>query len=170
MITEKAFNDSAIYKIYSSLNPEKIYIGSAINFLSRKARHLRGLRQKNHPNIKLQNHFNKYGEKDLVFEVIERITDRSIILKREQFYLDSLKPFFNIAISATAPHLGRKHSEATKQMMRLKRKGLNKGVKFSEDHKRNLSLAKKGTQPSLGRILSNDTKDKIRNSIVALGN
>jgi len=159
---------SAIYKIFSITNPSKFYIGSAINFNKRKLSHLNGLRRQKHPNKKLQNHFNKYGESDLAFEIIELVNDKDIILKREQVYIDCLNPAFNICTSATSPNIGRKHSEETKQKMKADRKGLNLGVKFSQQHRQNMSAAKKGTKPSLGRVLSEETKNKIRQSVIAL--
>jgi hypothetical protein len=51
-----------------------------------------------------------YGEDAFAFELIEAVPDRDLLKAREQFYLDTLKPHFNIALSVTAPMLGRKQS------------------------------------------------------------
>jgi len=62
---------SGIYKIQSKIKPERIYIGSANNIGKRRTNHLHKLRYGIHHAIKLQNHYNKYGVNDLIFETIE---------------------------------------------------------------------------------------------------
>ena len=54
------------------------------------------LRRNRHHNNHLQNHANKYGVGDLVFEILEVILDAPSILIREQYYIDKLMPKFNI--------------------------------------------------------------------------
>jgi group I intron endonuclease len=83
---------SGIYQI--SIN-SKTYIGSATNIYNRKHRHLHDLKNNKHCNGKLQNYFNKYGIENLLFEVIE-VCDIESLLIREQYFIDSKKPFFNI--------------------------------------------------------------------------
>ena len=61
---------SGIYKIQSIIKPERIYIGSAVNICDRWRCHLKDLKNGNHGNGKLQNHFNKYGEIDLQFSIL----------------------------------------------------------------------------------------------------
>lgn len=95
---------SGIYKIQSKIKPERIYIGSAYDFKERKRTHLKRLRYNKLNNItkgaspKLQYHFNKYGEDDLIFILIEQVDwiSKENLLIREQYYLDTLKPWFNI--------------------------------------------------------------------------
>ena len=62
---------SGIYKIQSLKKPSRCYIGSAVNIGKRWVNHLSDLKNNNHHNRILQNHFNKYGESDLVFIIIE---------------------------------------------------------------------------------------------------
>ncbi len=92
-------NKSGIYKICSIARPEKLYIGSAINIKERWNRHLSELRQERHGNRHLLHHFKKYGENDLVFSLVE-YCDPKKLLEREQFYIDLLKPSFNICANA----------------------------------------------------------------------
>lgn len=50
-----------IYKIVNQVTKEK-YVGQTTNFSRRKQNHLSALRNNRHPNLKLQNAWNKYGE------------------------------------------------------------------------------------------------------------
>jgi group I intron endonuclease len=78
---------SGIYKITNKVN-EKIYIGSAYNLVNRIHTHKSTLRRGVHKNKHLQSAFNLYGEDEFIFETIEAVEDKEIILEREQFYLD----------------------------------------------------------------------------------
>jgi len=109
---------SGIYKIQSQINPGRCYIGSAINFRDRWRCHLKSLRNNKHHSPQLQRHFNKYSESDLVFIIIEPCFPEFLII-REQFYIDTLKPYFNVCQIAGST-LGFLHSEKTKLKTRIK--------------------------------------------------
>jgi group I intron endonuclease len=99
-----------IYK-WINLSNNKIYIGSALNFKSRKSAHLRELRRKVHHSEHLQSAFNMYGENQFVFIVLEEITDRNLLKEREQYYLDLYKSYdpsvgYNMAHYADRPGIG----------------------------------------------------------------
>lgn len=81
--------------IYSIWGGNKYYIGSAKDIGRRWNEHLYSLRNKKHRNQKLQNFYNKYGEKSLAICIIEEC-DYTSLLDREQYYLDNFNPFFNI--------------------------------------------------------------------------
>jgi len=85
---------SGIYKIESIING-KIYVGSAVNLKKRKQEHFYHLKLQRHHSILLQRHYNKYGEKDLKFHIIE-FCEKEKLIEREQYYLDTLKTDFNI--------------------------------------------------------------------------
>ena len=151
---------SGIYKIQSIKKPDRIYIGSSICISERWRDHKKELRRNNHSNRRLQNHFNKYGEKDLLFNVIVGC-DKDNLISYEQFYIDSLYPFFNINKIASS-RLGVKASEKTIKRLRLSHLGIrpsdetlikrskslkgkipwNKGIPCSEEskHKKSISL------------------------------
>ena len=131
-------NLSGIYKIQSVIKPERVYIGSAIDISSRWRNHINSLKNKKHRNIKLQRHFNKYGEGDLVFKIILSC-DKEDLLKVEQYFIDSYNPFFNIC-KVAGSNYGRKFSKK----VRDKISKANKGRKISESHKRKISEANKG--------------------------
>lgn len=58
------------YKIENSINQNK-YIGITTNLIQRKNRHFNKLRKNEHFNPHLQNAFNKYGEDNFIFSIIE---------------------------------------------------------------------------------------------------
>lgn len=124
-----------IYKIYS-LKTDRHYIGSAVNFKSRKSSHLSHLRKTKHHSIKLQRHYNKYGYNDLVFYVLENVIDNNNLLVREQYYIDTTKPYFNICPIAGS-NLNRKFGP------------------MKASHKNNISKATKGIKkPYVAECLS----------------
>jgi group I intron endonuclease len=162
------YKTGGIYKISSIINPNKFYIGSTVSFGRRKSRHLRDLRHNKHGNSILQNHFNKYGEKDLCFEIVEIIKNPARLIEREQYHFDVMKPTFNVGKIVACPNLGRRLSDEQKLERSKRLKGINKGKRFSDQHRINLAIAKKGIKSSLGRVLSNDTKRKISQSLINL--
>lgn len=115
----KLSKSNKICGIYSitHISSEKQYIGSSIDIYKRWYGHKNALQKNKHVNKKLQNYWNKHGEDSFLFEVIEECEKvKEIILEREQFYIDSLKPVLNICPTAGS-HLGFKHTEETKQLM-----------------------------------------------------
>jgi group I intron endonuclease len=117
---------SCIYKI-TCLNNNKFYIGSTIDINKRLMNHVSFLKHNKHPNKYLQNCWNKYGEKNFKFEIIETINDTNQLLLKEKCWLDNTnccngKIGFNIATNPFALMAGRKHSLKTRQIMSLTRK------------------------------------------------
>ena len=106
---------SGIYQIQSKIKPIRIYVGSAINVSKRRQQHTSLLRRCSHPNKKLQRHYNKYGEEDLVFSVLLGCEKRELT-EKEQFFIDSLKPWFNLRPHANS-NLGIKFSMGARQNM-----------------------------------------------------
>jgi len=139
---------SGIYKIVSVTNG-KMYIGSACNLRNRKNSHFQDLRKTKHHSSYMQNHVNKYGVNDLKFSIVEFCEKENLIV-REQYYIDTLKPQFNI-MPIAGSNLGYKFTEEAK----LKVSIAGKGRVFTEDHKRKIGLSNKG------RINSIETRKKI---------
>lgn len=137
-----------IYKIENIIN-NKIYIGSCSNFNVRKGSHLCLLRQGKHHSIKLQRSFDKYGEINFIITLIEKCEKENLI-SREQYYIDTLKPFYNICLVA----------------------GSTKGRVFTDSHKEKLSKSLTGKvrteeqkerqrQIKIGKIHTEQTKQKV---------
>ena len=91
---------SGIYKITNRIN-NKFYIGSSVNILNRYYRHISMLRKGCHNNLKLQNSYNKNKEYNFTFEVISTCP-KEYCIKLEQWFIDNLKPEYNIAPTAAS--------------------------------------------------------------------
>jgi group I intron endonuclease len=142
---------SGVYQIQSKIKPERIYIGSSVCIGNRWNLHLSRLRRNKHDNIKLQNHFNKYGEADLIFSILLGC-EKEDLIKTEQYFIDSYKPHFNIALIAKCPMLGRKTSEETKRKISESNKGCkpwNKGISPSVEIRNKISKALTGRVKSI---------------------
>ncbi len=75
-----------IYKIHNIVN-DKIYIGQSLNVKYRISRHIYELSKGKHKNEHLQNSWNKYGQENFEFTIIEECTEDQLD-KREQYWLD----------------------------------------------------------------------------------
>jgi group I intron endonuclease len=124
-----------------------------------------------HHNQYLQHSWNKYGEGQFQFEVLEQCACDKL-LDREQFWLDCLQPYdergFNIARNAKAPQLGRPISSEH----RSKIGAANRGRVPSSETRTKLSLAGKGRKHTpeelikmsasqKGRVISLEARQKI---------
>ncbi|HTJ49447.1 MAG TPA: GIY-YIG nuclease family protein [Cyclobacteriaceae bacterium] len=104
--------------VYAILNmvTRDFYIGSAKNFLDRKNRHFKYLKAGNHQNYKLQQAYNEYGEEAFRMKVLENVEDLSLLLSREQYWMDKYRPTYNLRVIAES-NLGMKYSPETKKRM-----------------------------------------------------
>jgi group I intron endonuclease len=73
----------------------KIYVGSAKCLRYRIHRHLNDLKNGTHASNHLQNSFNLYGIDEFSFQILEEFDsyDRTHLIEREQYYLDTLEPW-----------------------------------------------------------------------------
>lgn len=118
---------TGIYCIFNLVN-NKIYVGSAADtkdkyggFRKRLKIHVNSLVRGDHYNRHLQRSFLKYGVDSFKIILLE-VCEPGFCLEREQFYIDTLKPEYNIWQLVTSA-LGVKRSEET----RLKLSAANKG-------------------------------------------
>lgn len=146
-------NVSGIYQIQSKCKPERTYIGSSVNIYKRWIKHRSQLVRNLHGNFKLQKHVSKYGFDDLIISVVTEC-DKSTLLENEQLFLDLYNPYFNIC-KVAGNTLGFRFSP--EQLLSLKNamKGSHIGMKFTEEHKRNLGNSR------LGKKHSEETRKKF---------
>lgn len=116
-------NKSGIYRWVNKIN-NKSYIGSATNLTKRLSEHLNKESYANKKsNLNLQKAFKKYGYSKFRLEILEYCNIFNLILK-EQYYMDLLKPEYNI-LKLARSSLGFKHSSGT--LLRFKNRDLGTG-------------------------------------------
>lgn len=114
-----------------NISTEKYYIGRAFNLDMRWRTHKSALNKNKHTNEYLQFAWNKYGESDFKFFILETIIDKNKIIQREQHWIDILQACnrekgFNLNPSA-ANSIGYKHTEDAKA--KIKANSLRLGLK-----------------------------------------
>jgi predicted GIY-YIG superfamily endonuclease len=95
-----------VYSITNTVNKKK-YFGSSRNISSRISEHKTKLKSNKHINGHLQNSWNKYGEENFVFEIIEEFLtiEDALFLEQELLNKSDLKTTFNINKNATRPNV-----------------------------------------------------------------
>lgn len=109
-----------VYIINNSID-SKCYVGSSIDIKDRWNRHKQDLLKNIHHSKPLQNFVNKYGIDTICFKLIENCGKKDLI-SREQHYIDTLNPYFNICKTA-GNRLGSTVSEETRLKISNKLKG-----------------------------------------------
>jgi group I intron endonuclease len=72
----------------------KLYVGSSVRIHQRWAEHRRHLRLGRHASPRLQRAWNKHGEENFAFSILEECA-RDVIYAREQHHIDLLNPDYN---------------------------------------------------------------------------
>lgn len=152
---------SGVYKLVA--NNGDVYIGGTKNLKLRESNHFYTLQRGIHHNPLLQKYANENGVDSFTFEVIEYCSAQDVV-GREQYYLDTLNPAFNIAKEAKHPNAwkGRHHTDESKHKLSIatssrpsyrhteeskaKISNGNKGKKRSDEYKKRLSDARKGVK------------------------
>ena len=160
--------------IYSLTNKttNKKYIGQTVYLNGRKGDHLLNLRRNQHDNDYLQKAFNKYGEDEFIFEVLEVIeklesgaNDKDRLTEREQYWMDYYNCYdrecgYNINPSAEVNYMsGKTHTEEA----RKKISEAAKGRKMTEEDKERL-ITSRTNKPSkaIRKIPIKEAKHEIK--------
>jgi len=108
-------NKCGIYAIKNKIN-NKMYIGKSVNVNKRKSYHFWLLRTNNHFNPKLQSAFNKYGEENFEFVILEKCNKDELDDKEIKYInrYNTINDGYNICEGGEGS-LGRTLSEETKQ-------------------------------------------------------
>lgn len=94
---------------------DECYVGQSVNIEQRWSDHRKELKRNRHRNSRMQNVFNKHGEGIFVIAILQTgfdPADKTEITASEQFWMDSLKPCYNVA-PAAGSQFGFKHSLET---------------------------------------------------------
>lgn len=120
------------------------YVGSAVSFSRRKTAHYNDLRRNIHKNTHLQNAWNKYGESNFQFIIVEECS-REDLLVREQHYLTVIprQLLYNFCLTA----------------------GSRIGHTPSPETRRKISESMKGKQNCLGKTQTEATRLKRSDSV-----
>lgn len=141
-----------IYAIQNKIN-QKMYIGMTTDFKDRIEHHLWELRNNKHHSIKLQRAFNKYGEDNFKYYILEEIKESTSneLAEKERYYIkkyDTYKNGYNCSLGGES----------------------NKGYVPSPEVIKKLIIRNKTTKPMLGKYLSQKSKDKISKANKGKGN
>ncbi len=130
----KMKNDNyGIYKIVNK-NNGKYYVGRTLNLNRRWHQHKNLLLKNKHFNKHLQFAWNKYGEKNFEFIIVEHVDNKEELINTEQKYIDEIinerkngiNNCYNLSENANSPmdiNKGRKHSDKTKRLLSKINKG-----------------------------------------------
>lgn len=151
-----------IYKIRNKING-KFYLGSSEKIKRRWNEHKSLLRRNKHCNGILQKAWNKYGEENFELSVIEECMV-NVLLEREQFYLDTMKPYRKIGYNISKISKGGDtfNTLTKKQQKIFKEKsirvGKNNGMYGKEHTKNTINMMK---EKSVGRFCLDWFKDRF---------
>jgi len=170
-----------IYRILC-IKTNKCYVGQTKDFNRRKNSHFGLLNRNKSSHIKLQRAWNKYGEENFEFEILENIDInldnlKDILTIREQYwmnYYDSYNNGYNSTPMAGLSTLGYRYSKESKEKISRAAKGriisddtkrkISESLKnriFTEEHRKKLSEKSK--------IRMQDSKNRFRLSIISSG-
>lgn len=159
---------SGIYKIENMIN-HKIYVGQSQDIHKRFMRHKNDLNSNRSFNSHLQRSWNKYGENNFSFEILE-VCNIDDLDCREMFWIEKLDAYrngYNMTVGGGGCR-GFKMSEEAREKIK---KALT-GVKKSESARINLRLAQKKwhlyhINNSSIKVVCLNTKEIFDNSVIA---
>lgn len=134
-----------IYSWINNIN-NKIYVGSSVNLTTRFYKYY-SVKNLTLNNTIIHNALLKYGFSNFTLAILEYVSEKEDLIRREQYYIDLLKPEYNM-LEQAGSSLGFKHKEETLLFFKEKRR-------LTEEAKKNLSMA------ATGRILPQEVRDKI---------
>jgi group I intron endonuclease len=106
----------------------------------------------------------KYGRSNFSLEILEygSIRESEVLLEQETYYINLLKPNYNISLTACAPMTGRNHSEETKKRISEALKKIDHCGRFPKGHKHSEETLAK----LRGRKHSEETKIKMSEALL----
>lgn len=146
--------------IYQILNKKTkhFYIGSTITLNRRWKEHRNDLKKNIHHSKYLQRSYNKHGVSEFEYIILANCP-KEYLKKLEQWFLDHMKPKYNMAKDAIRPMLGRKISK--EEIKRLSK--LHTGNTYLLGRKATESTKSKMTNIRKGKTLSKTTRVKLSN-------
>lgn len=169
-----------IYIIKNNVN-NKCYIGKSIDIEHRFKKHLSELRKNNHFNKHLQNAYNKYGEANFEFNLLQECEINKLD-EQEIYWIDYYKKHYNCELyNVTAGGEGGRMPDFIIEASKIKISKANKGKNYTKHFgKDNGMYGKKHTEESKklmsqnrsgisawnkGKSWSSEVKSKISQSL-----
>lgn len=160
MLSKDKLNMAYIYRITNVKNNKK-YVGSTIGKINRRWNiHKSQLRNGKHGNRYLQRSWNKYGECNFSFEILEMCLESDVV-SREQYYKDLLLAEYNLAPITELfgkMNLGRKLTPEHKEKIRIGNLGKKMPPWFGDFIRKTRSGK---DNPNFGKRPSKETRMKI---------
>ena len=180
---------SGIYKI-SNIKTGMVYIGGTVDIKARLCCHISSLSSGSHKSRKLQEAWDVYGKDCFYFDFLLECDQKNLLMYEQIFidFYDSANNGYNMLPTA-GNATGLKHSGETKKKMKdawverrlrppqyhseeakkkiSKSKIGKKRKPFSDEARRNMSLARMGNKNRLGIPHTQETKEKMRLSRAA---
>jgi len=176
-------NISVIYCIYNKVNNKK-YIGSAINFRNRVNDHRKLLVNNKHCNKILQRSFSKHGIDNFRIIILEIVLLKEKLIEREQYWIDIIKPKYNIrkiaesnlgikyseesCLKISISNTGRKASEETKQKISKLHKGRKRSKETCENISKSLTGKKLSKSHRISLCVPKKNKDRYSKNIIQM--
>ena len=155
----KILKNCGIYIIQNLVNGN-IYIGSSINIRKRFSQHKSTLRHNTHRNKHLQNAWNKYGEENFEFIIIEHHSYPEKVLGRENKYIKLYNPEYNnILVNSEGRFF---HSEETKRKIGIKSR--EKFIKNPELKQKLIDLHKGKPAWNKGKVNCMSIEQRLKQS------
>lgn len=167
--------DCGIYCI-KNLSTNKVYIGQALDINKRWKEHKRGLANNRHFNSHLQRAWNKYGENNFEFSILEEC-DKRLLEVREVYWINHYNSCdrhcgYNVKLGGLH---GGHHKETkiklsefqkTRKIHGFSSNPFGLGSKHSEETKRKMSEQRKGQKnSSYGRKKTSEELKKISDKL-----
>jgi group I intron endonuclease len=134
------------------------YVGSAKDIVARWSMHRHELNQRKHHSRYLQRAWDKYGSDAFTFCILEECEPEQCI-EREQYWIDTLKPKFNMHPLARSP-LGVRRSAATRAKLSALASARNSPPMQGKHHSEETRAKMRG------RVVSDETRAKLRGRVV----
>ena len=168
-IIQKENKYSGVYAWYNKLN-NKIYIGSGVLLYKRLRSYFSNAYLQKTENMLISKALKKYGMVNFKLFILEH-TNTDNVIEREQYWIDVLKPEYNINPKASGT-TGFTHTLSSK--LKMKSKALDRIV--SAETKKKMSLARLGYKFSndvlkklKGRVFTAEHKTKISKALIGRG-
>lgn len=148
-----------VYFIKNLIN-NKVYIGKSKNLFKRWESHLYALKSNTHPNSHLQSSFNKYGEINFSFIILESFkeVDEIYLNELEIKLIKEYKSHIDLyGYNKTFGGEGASHIDEVKQKI----SNSLKGQIFTKERRQKISISNKGRKQSKKEKLKRAEKQKI---------